>query len=235
MTKDLQKSENPWLDYGNAATARSIVGTLLKFSKGDFVAGKDGRVIPIGTEMVPNMDSLEVGWVRWENDTPTEHRMGRVVDAFVPPKRSELGDNDQELWERDDDGPSDPWEFTNYLVMLAKNDSEAFTFVTSSRGGLNAIGELCKTYGKQMRQRPDQYPVIVLEVGSYMHREKSYGRIKFPIFKTIGWTDKEPYADPIGDDTPPTAPNSSDNGKAAAPETETAIKKPEIEKAAPRF
>jgi hypothetical protein len=239
MANDIQKPGNPWLDYGNAATARSIVGTLLKFSKGDFFAGMEDRTIPIGTEMVANMDSLAVGFVRWENGMPTEQRMGLVADGFVPAKRCELGDIDQELWEADAEGrPRDPWQFSNYLIMFAKGDAEVFTYATSSRGGLNAIGELCKTYGKQVRQRSDQFPVIELDVGSYTHREKSFGRIKFPIFKVIGWTAKGPYADPIGDDTPPTAPTSSDNGKAGQvepPEAKPAAKKPKAENGAPRF
>ena len=41
MTNDIQKPGNPWLDYGNAAAARSFFGTLLKFSKGEFLAGME--------------------------------------------------------------------------------------------------------------------------------------------------------------------------------------------------
>jgi hypothetical protein len=239
MANDIQKTENSWLAYGIAATARWIVGTLLKFSKGDFVAGADDEVIPIGTEMVADMESLAIGFVRWENNAPTEQRMGLVADGFTPAKRDELGDDDPALWEADDEGPPrDPWQFTNYMILHRKSDSKIFTFVTSSRGGLSAIGELCKIYGKQMRRRPDQFPVIVLEVGSYMHREKSYGRIKFPIFKIIGWTDKKPYADPNGDDMPLTAPTSADDSKATkaeSPDAEATAEKPKIENAAPRF
>jgi hypothetical protein len=43
-----------------------------------------------------------------------------------------------------------------------------------------------------MRERPNDYPVIELGVGSYQHRDKSLGRIKFPIFKPVGWTAKAP-------------------------------------------
>jgi hypothetical protein len=70
----------------------------------------------------------------------------------------------------------DPWQFSNYLILKTpgeKGDDALFTFTTSSRGGLNAIGELCKAYGKAMRQRPDELPVIALGVGSYQHSNKA--------------------------------------------------------------
>jgi hypothetical protein len=40
MNNGIQKPGNLWADYGNAATARSIVGTLLRFSEGDSLSGK---------------------------------------------------------------------------------------------------------------------------------------------------------------------------------------------------
>jgi len=43
-----------------------------------------------------------------------------------------------------------------------------------------------------MRERPDDYPIIELGVGSYVARDKSRGRIKFPILKPIGWSAKAP-------------------------------------------
>src|SRR5262249_45519333 len=136
------------------------------------------------------------------DNMPTEERMGLVADGFMPAKRHDLGDTDKALWETDAEGrPRDPWQLSNHLVMFAKRYFEVFTFVTTSRAGRDAISELCKIYGQQTRQRPGQFPVIGLEVNSYLHRQKSFGRIKIPVFKFIGWTDRGP---PIDDDTPPT-------------------------------
>jgi hypothetical protein len=154
--------------YGNAATARSITGTLLRFSKGDFLAGQDGADIPVGSRFVAIMDSLTVGWVRWEDNATTEQRMGLVAEGFQPERRSDLGDHDKDRWEVDNNEgqPRDPWQFTNYLILQAAKDGEIYTFTTASKGGLGAVGELAKAYGKTMRQKPDQYPVIELYVGS---------------------------------------------------------------------
>ena len=107
-------------------------------------------------------------------------------------RRSDLGDHDKDRWEVDNEGqPRDPWQFTNYLILHDAESGEVYTFATASKGGLGAIGELCKAYGKAMRQKPDQYPVIELDVGSYQHRDRSLGRIKFPIFKIVGWIAKD--------------------------------------------
>src|SRR5271156_3842965 len=63
---DLTSAEDdPFEIYATAALANEIVGDLLKCSKGDWVAGQENRPIALGTEIVANMDSSEVGWVRW--------------------------------------------------------------------------------------------------------------------------------------------------------------------------
>ena len=45
-------TSNPWLEYGQAVGVSAIEGDLLKFSKGDFVAGQDNPEIPIGTRLI---------------------------------------------------------------------------------------------------------------------------------------------------------------------------------------
>jgi hypothetical protein len=200
--------------YGEAATARAIEGTLLRFSKGDYLAGAstDAIEVALGTRFVAVMDSLTIGWLRWENNLPTDPRMGLVIDGFQPPRRSELGDHDKELWETDDEGtPRDPWQFTNYIEMHKIEGGEVYTFTTASKGGLGAIGELSKTYGKNLRQRPDDYPVVELDVGSYQHRDRSRGRIKYPIFKVVNWVNKN-------------GPSTNDASGAEPPKTPPPVK-----------
>lgn len=190
---------NYFQSYGDQVSQKSIVGKLLKFSKGDYLVGEDNEEVEEGTKYVANMDELMVGWIRWQDSKPTDQIMGRVAEGYQPQRRNELGDNDKAQWEIDEQGHErDPWQFSNYLIMKKpgeNGDDALFTFTTSSRGGLNAIGELCKTYGKEMRQRPDEFPIIALEVGSYQHSNKAYGRIKFPIFKVVGWAKKSEFAD----------------------------------------
>lgn len=190
---------NYFQSYGDQVSQKSIVGKLLKFSKGDYLMGEDNEEVEEGTQLVANMDELMVGWIRWQDSKPTDQIMGKVAEGYQPQRRNELGDNDKAQWEIDEQGRErDPWQFSNYLVMKKtgeSGDDALFTFTTSSRGGLNAIGELCKVYGKEMRQRPDEFPIVSLEVGSYNHSNKAYGRIKFPIFKVVGWAPKAEFTD----------------------------------------
>lgn len=217
---------NYFQSYGDQVSQRSIIGKLLKFSKGDFLMGEDNEEVEEGTQFVANMDELMVGWIRWADSKPTDQIMGRVSEGYQPQRRNELGDNDKAQWEVDEQGRErDPWQFSNYLILkkaCETGDDAMFTFTTSSRGGLNAIGELCKTYGKEMRQRPDEFPVVALEVGSYQHSNKAYGRIKFPIFKVVGWAAKAEFAEALasgGEEEAAPAAAKKARGKGAAAAT----------------
>ena len=63
----------------------------------------------------------------------------------------------------------------------------------SSRGGLNALGTLCKAYGKAMRDQPDEWPVVRLSTDSYVHSNKAFGKIKIPLLPIVGWEAKEAW------------------------------------------
>ena len=110
---------NPFLSYGNAVSSRTIVGKLLKFSKGDFVAGMQDEEIAVGTQLVAVMPELLVGWTKWRDNRPADQVMGKISDGYVPPKRKDLGDLDETDWEIGDDGRRrDPWAYTNYLILI---------------------------------------------------------------------------------------------------------------------
>ena len=137
------------------------------------------------------MDSLTVGWVRWENNAPTEQRMGFVVEGFQPERRNDLGDQDKDRWEVDEKGqPRDPWQFTNYLILHDAESGEVYTFATASKGGLGCVGELSKEYGKAIRQKPDQYPVSNWMLATINIAIDRLAGIKFPIFKVVDWVAK---------------------------------------------
>lgn len=189
---------NAFEQYGNAVSQRTIVGELLKFSKGEYTFGQNDQEVEEGTTLIANMDELMVGWVKWEDGKPAEHLMGRISEGYVPQKRRELGDTDENEWETDDQGrPRDPWQLTNYLLLKDPDGDQIYTFATSSRGGLNAIGELCKVYGRQMRQHPDDFPIIALNVDSYRHSNKAYGKIFTPKLDVTGWAPKAEFAEAL--------------------------------------
>jgi len=185
---------DPFLAYADAVAPRSIVGDMLKFSKGDYLAGEEGKVITPGTQFTANCDELLAGYIKWQDSKPVEQRMIRVADGIAPPLRTDLGDTDKSLWETDDKGePKDPWQFTNYLPLMDA-DGGLFTFTTSSRGGLGAVGELVRRYARHRKNNPDVHPVVALRVGSYKHANKAYGIIKFPEFMPAGYEQKGRFA-----------------------------------------
>src|SRR5262249_13457426 len=73
-------------------------------------------------------------------------------------------------------------------------DVNLFTFTTSSRGGLGAVGELARRYARHRRNNPDVHPVIALDFGSYKHANKAYGIIKYPEFAPAGYEHKGKFA-----------------------------------------
>jgi hypothetical protein len=182
-------SQNFFEKYGQAAAGRSWVGDLGRFSKfGNYVLGAENIEIPLGTKAAAYMQTFCVGFVHWENLRRIEQVMGPIAEGYVPPPRSELGLTDQSAWEQYDDGrPKDPWQFTNTIVFKEMEGDRFFTFTTSSKGGLNALGQLSTAYGHHMRAHPDEYPIVALERGSYQHPNRSYGEIRFPIFRIDGY------------------------------------------------
>jgi hypothetical protein len=78
-------------------------------------------------------------------------------------------------------------------MIRRETPGEAYTFVTGSKGGIGAIGALCKEYGQHIKMKPNEIPIIRLDVKSYQHSNRSYGRIKVPYLEVIGWVDKGKY------------------------------------------
>jgi hypothetical protein len=166
---------NPFIESGRRDAGQRFVGDLMKLSKlGEYVAGQDGVKVPLGTELVAVCDEYLEGWVKWEDNKPVDHRMNRAIERHPYPRRIDLGDNDEENWERDDDGRTrDPWQETRYLIMWDPKKNKFYTFSTSSKGGRGACGTLVQAYGYRMRYQPDHYPVIQLSRRTYKSMARS--------------------------------------------------------------
>lgn len=180
-------------NYGATASMTMITGTLIKFSKGDWLMGQDEQQVKAERQFTCVMNDLMIGWTRWQDNKPTAQHMGRLVEGFTPPKREELGDDDDTLWDVGTDGKTrDPWQFTNSLILKnpgtsGAEESDLFTFSTSSRGGINAIGDLCKAYVRLSKEKGPGSPIVVLSQSSYKHPNPEYGRIKKPVLEIVGW------------------------------------------------
>ena len=181
MTNDLIKNEepNPFTEFA-AETAR---WRLLKFVDGRYIVG--GEEVPVGRKYVACIAEMRRGWSKFVGGRLVDQKIGRVADGFKPPPRETLGDTDAAQWERDgNDVARDPWAEQIYLVLEDEETGEPVVFVTGSKGGMKAVGEVCGIYG---RSPEAGLPIISLGVRSYLH--KVYRRnIQEPHLKIVGRT-----------------------------------------------
>jgi hypothetical protein len=186
------EEKNVFEKYADAVGRNRIVGELLKFSKGEWLSGRDGDEVAEGTRLVAGCDGLEVGWVKWLDFKPVEQRMGRVAEGFMPARRSELDDPDPEDWPLDEATglPRDPWQLSNSVVLMDPETQQLFTFPSASKGGIGALGKLAGAYGKHIRQKPNELPLVELSSDSYKHSNKAFGKIYTPLFVICGWVDR---------------------------------------------
>jgi hypothetical protein len=183
---------DPYLAFAAAESGQDILGKLLRFSKGDYIADK--HEIPAGTDFLAAASYLVIGWVCWQGKQQVERRLGRVSDGFQELPREELGRLDESQWEVDNDGrASDPWQKTRLLPLKRISDGELFTLTLNGRGRSGeAIGRLVGAYGRS-RNREDSFPIIQLRTDSYEH--KQYGRIKYPVLPIVGWRPKHEFGE----------------------------------------
>jgi hypothetical protein len=179
---------DPFQAFADAVAPQHILGKLLKFTKGDWVAGENSEPIDKTASFIVGLPALMMGLVRWREFKPVEHAMVSVGSGLLPPRREDLGDNDPSTWEIDDRGDKrDPWQPTSYLPMVSNNSGEVFTFAASSKGGLEALGKLSRIYAAHRRSAPGLLPVVTLSNSGYQHSRRELGYIKTPLFVVTGW------------------------------------------------
>jgi hypothetical protein len=189
--------------YLDEVAPAAIVGRLIKFTReGAFVTADDEAEIPDTADFVALCDQTLVGWLRFNNDAPPDRRMGLLYNGFVPPPREALGDLDQANWPAGLSGaPEDPWKHQMYLVLQGEN-SELFTFATSSMTGRRAVGNLLRHFDRMQKTHPGELPVVRLKTGGFQHRDERIGWVHTPVFAVVGRTPRDSAAKP---DTSPAA------------------------------
>jgi len=191
---------NPWIEVG-AELDKFLGAPMCKFTKQGEFSISDIDNIPDGTRCIAHADQISLGWQRWEDGKPVERHIGLVVDRFVPPPRSELGDTDNQHWELQDDGSRrDPWQF-QMSVPITRLDAggETYNFTTGSKGGLACVSRLTRAYGRRVQdEKVPGLPIVELRADHYRHR--TYGKIFYPVMHIVGWTGVDGKPLPIADD-----------------------------------
>jgi len=213
---------NAWLEMSNAMD--SYVGySFMKFQKdGQYTVGVEAEEAPLGTKAIAHARQVELGWRKWQDNSPVDRRMYKIADGLVPPSRSELGDMDQSQWEQDNGKRIDPWQFWGAIRIELCGSGETFMFESRSKGGLGAINKIVKVFGQRVRDMNGQDPgrlLIELQADKYKHPNPQYGWIWYPILRRLGWIgpDGKLLSAPGGKDGPP------DSAAAADPELDDPI------------
>ena len=190
--------------YGQEAASNA--DPFLRFSKGEWLLGASDEEVDLGRRFAANMAELAIGWIRWAVNKPIDRLMGLLSEGYRPKPRDALGFTDQALWDRDKDKkPIDPWRRVNELPLADVETEEAMIFSTSSRGGIGAVGNLCKSYARGLRQHPGAVPII--EIGRDSYRHDDFGKVYVPVFTIVDWIDgKALTAMPPPTTPPPIAP-----------------------------
>jgi hypothetical protein len=187
--------------FGKRQSTKSvIIGERLKFEKGRWLSGprNNETAVPLGTKLVFNLDSVIIGWQRWEDGKVVDADMGLVIEGFQKKPRETLGSSDKSAWPEDNNGnKKDPWQYANIsLLKEPGKKGQVYTLAVSSRGGLSAMGELMQKTVEGMRERGDGVlPVIALGTGGYKH--KTFGWVDTPAFKIIGWVPASDFDVPL--------------------------------------
>jgi hypothetical protein len=178
---------NPWSRLATELD-KYIGAPILKFTKDGQFALSDTDSIQDGTRCVARVDLVQTGWVKWLDGLIEKKVIGAVADGFTPPARDTLDDTDELCWDRDASGKlRDPWQFQMVLPVTRLDTDETLNFTTGSKGGLNAISKLIRTYGTRIGRGQGGLPVVELRADFYKHRE--YGKIYFPKFLITNWTE----------------------------------------------
>jgi hypothetical protein len=175
------QTDDGWGDAAAENAERVIKGTLLKFGDWRWTKGKEGTEVEEGTTLVAV--STAAAWGKWHGGKPVQYLMRQPGKRL--PDRDELGELDKTKWELGPDGqPKDLWQNTRFVYLVDPVSAEAYTFVTASWGGRQAVNDLAEQIQRVRFGRPGASPLVELRAEPWMTK---FGRKSKPFFKVVGW------------------------------------------------
>ena len=176
------QSDDGWADAAAENAERVIKGTLLKYSDWKWTKGKENIEVKEDISFVAL--ATAAGWVKWHDGKPSGEPLTRQPGKKLP-ERDELGDLDKTEWELGPDGqPKDPWQNTRFVYLVDPISAEAYTFVTASWGGRQAVNDLADQIQRVRYRNPGASPLVELHAEPWITR---FGRKSKSFFKVIGW------------------------------------------------
>lgn len=177
---------DPFTKAGEAMGAPS--GSFLKFDGNDGVwkHGQENDELQDGTQLAVNMMEFARGYICWNDGEVMEKILVPVASGQTPPQVHELTDHGP--YKRERDG----WSEQSAIKFRSLEDGTEFTYQTSSKSGVMALGRLAVTYGKNYAQKIDDDGdnlVPIVEVGASSFSPKNDpGITKYaPTMKIVDW------------------------------------------------
>ena len=183
---------NPYIAFPNVLFLDD--DNTLYFTHGVWQLSQYGvEILEIGTKIVIAMPSLKHGWQRRGPFDIAESALVSVESGQAPPRRADLGDRDESLWEVGTSGqPRDPWEKVVQFNCTTLEDGRPLIFTGNTPSGRDAIAPICKEYGYNVRDHPYRNPIV--ELRAYAD-PNDWGVNVRPEFRLVGWKDNESLVD----------------------------------------
>lgn len=201
------------------ASGRMAAGgnQYLKFSKGEYLLGKDGDTFENNTFMgLARIAKAVQGYQCWKG--------GKLVDEMWKPMTEELPDKttlpDHGPYQPDKDG----WQQSikmDVVVLPSQPGGKtiAATFAISSQGARRAMGDLLTQFvdGLKEGHTPDETPLVQFTRDNYKH--DSFGKIWFPKMTIKKWLSADEVREivALGAATKALAPSPEGIKQGAAP------------------
>lgn len=156
----------------------------LKFGNdGMWTLGKNGDALN-GETVILNTNSLKYGYVCWTD-----------YDAKEKRKNEKLGE-EMELATRGGVDPNEledlGWDWKPQQSIDGKfvgADQKEFSYVTSSNGGLDLMGEIIDKVMARIDDGEDVFLFPVIELGDDWYEHSRYGKTYVPIMEVVNWAD----------------------------------------------
>jgi hypothetical protein len=168
-------------------TTAPTEGRIIGLSKeGQIVHRDDGSVVSDHLYRVLDEETLW-GWIKFQKDAPPVRHMGLISEGFMPPRREELDDTDEDAWPIGlNNVGEDPWKMQLAIVLQSVETDELLTFSALSVTGRNACNRLLRHCQRVRRLHPGALALIRLRVGSYLSKRGM--RVNVPNFVGAGHT-----------------------------------------------
>ena len=180
-----------------------FAGTPLRFVKGKWLTGREDASEEVGATQTFCFDvrSYAHGWIKWQKQKPVHKIIGRPIDGFRLPSRTELGDLDENAWPQGRKGPEDPWQRVAQISVREADfeNCPPLVFSSPSVGARIGLGHFLKAYAAGAKDHPGLMPVVLLKS---VDRDTEYGRMPTPKFEIVDWADFGEGAAPPGSPMP---------------------------------